>query len=193
MTNPELPTNPPQELISKNKDTILEVFVSNNTDEVLDLIRANRDHWSHLPERLGLIDKREDVEKYITTQKDEANRQFAVRDSGGKLVGIASIRMAEGDDETEGKKVGILAYYIDEQSQGKGYATDAAILATQYALSFMGYEQIIAHVLPENSASQKVLEKAGYLQNGTIQKTYWKKTYEFTEYYFPLDTTPNLP
>lgn len=58
-----------------------------------------------------------------------------------------------------------LGYYIDEAHTGRGFATEAVLLALQFAFE-IGLHRVQAAVLPRNVASRRVLEKAGFHREG---------------------------
>ena len=51
---------------------------------------------------------------------------------------------------------------------GKGYASEAVSAVVGWALSQPGVTRIEAETDPDNAASQRVLEKAGFLPTGTV-------------------------
>jgi Acetyltransferases, including N-acetylases of ribosomal proteins len=55
-----------------------------------------------------------------------------------------------------------IGYAIGEKHQGHGYATEAVMAFTNVAKERYGLEVLYGEVLPDNCASVKVLEKAGY-------------------------------
>lgn len=61
-----------------------------------------------------------------------------------------------------------IAYGIDPPHQGRGYATEAATAMTTYALRSAQVRRVIAHTLPEQSASTRVLAKSGYRNIGEV-------------------------
>jgi len=61
---------------------------------------------------------------------------------------------------------GYLGYWIDAEHQGKGLMTEAVRAATGFALSAAALHRVQAAVMPRNTASQRVLEKAGYRREG---------------------------
>ena len=61
-----------------------------------------------------------------------------------------------------------IGYGIDEEFQGKGYATEAVKLALVWAFGHAGVAAVEAETDPDNSASQKVLAKCGFKATGTI-------------------------
>lgn len=63
-----------------------------------------------------------------------------------------------------------IGYSVDGQYQGKGYATQAVKLATDYGFKILRLHRIEAGVMPKNIASQRVLEKNGFVREGLARK-----------------------
>ncbi|WP_164919115.1 MULTISPECIES: GNAT family N-acetyltransferase [Acutalibacteraceae] len=59
-----------------------------------------------------------------------------------------------------------LGYRLDEKNQRKGYMTEAVAAVTDYAFRELGLHRIEGNVMPRNQASLRVLEKAGYREEG---------------------------
>lgn len=59
-----------------------------------------------------------------------------------------------------------IGYYMDQQQNGKGYMTEAVILAVDFAFKELELHRIEAGVMPRNIKSMKVLEKAGFHKEG---------------------------
>ncbi|WP_420848824.1 GNAT family N-acetyltransferase [Paenibacillus antarcticus] len=66
-----------------------------------------------------------------------------------------------------------MGYYIDQQHNGKGYATEAVSLCLSNAFDEIGLHRVEAGVMPRNLPSIHVLEKAGFRREGLAQ-TYLK-------------------
>lgn len=59
-----------------------------------------------------------------------------------------------------------IGYFVDEQSNGRGYATEAIRLAVELAFTEMGLHRIQAAVMARNPGSLRALEKAGFRHEG---------------------------
>ncbi|MDK8184035.1 GNAT family protein [Paenibacillus sp. UMB4589-SE434] len=59
-----------------------------------------------------------------------------------------------------------IGYYLDQHHNGKGYATAAVSYCVNYAFDQLGLHRIQAGVMPRNIPSKRVLEKAGFRQEG---------------------------
>lgn len=63
-----------------------------------------------------------------------------------------------------------IGYFLDRMQNGKGYATEAVRLITEYAFHELKLHRIEAGAMPHNLASIRVLEKAGFHKEGIAQK-----------------------
>lgn len=59
-----------------------------------------------------------------------------------------------------------LGYWIDEERGGRGVATEAVRRAVAHAFGPAGLHRVQAAVIPRNAASIRVLEKAGFREEG---------------------------
>jgi RimJ/RimL family protein N-acetyltransferase len=78
-----------------------------------------------------------------------------------RLIGMCSFT---GSPDSNG--VVEIAYGIAPDYQGKGYATEAAAAAVQFAIDSGEVALIRAHTLPATNASTRVLEKCGFHRAG---------------------------
>ena len=60
-----------------------------------------------------------------------------------------------------------IGYGISTEYQGRGYATEAVDAMVAWALRQPGVRRVDAETEPDNRASQRVLEKCGFLPAGT--------------------------
>jgi RimJ/RimL family protein N-acetyltransferase len=61
-----------------------------------------------------------------------------------------------------------IGYVVIERARGRGLASTAVSLVTDWALSTAGLVRVEALVEPSNAASQRVLEKAGFAREGRL-------------------------
>lgn len=74
-----------------------------------------------------------------------------------QLIGWCGLNFLPETDEVE------LKYLLAEEFWGDGIATEASRVSLNYALTATDLDQIIGLLHPENTASQRVLEKVGML------------------------------
>ena len=63
-----------------------------------------------------------------------------------------------------------LGYWMGKPHAGKGLMTDAVITLVRHAFDRLGFHRIEAACLSTNSASRRVLTKAGFTAEGTARK-----------------------
>ena len=68
-----------------------------------------------------------------------------------------------------------VAYIIDIPQRGKGYATEAVQILVDYLFLTRQLERIQALIDVENTTSQKVIERAGFLREGELRNAYWPR------------------
>ena len=61
-----------------------------------------------------------------------------------------------------------IGYGILEEYQGQGYATEAVGATVNWALLQPGVTRVEAETEPDNQASQRILEKCGFLPSGIV-------------------------
>ncbi len=61
-----------------------------------------------------------------------------------------------------------IAYAVQPEQQGRGYATEAAQAMTRFALLQPDVQRVHAHTLPEANASTRVLTKCGFRHLGSV-------------------------
>lgn len=79
------------------------------------------------------------------------------------LSPIGSLDLFEFSPRHQRAGVGIL---IDEAHRGKGYAAEALSLLEDYALNTVGIRNLFCNILEDNTESQSLFEKVGYVEVG---------------------------
>lgn len=94
------------------------------------------------------------------------NRQWYavwfIRLYNGEVVGDYCFKGLQPDGSVE------IGYGLLPQYWGNGYATEAIIAAVEWAIKQPGVKRIEAETDPDNAASQRVLQKAGFFPTGAI-------------------------
>src|SRR5438477_8610470 len=88
--------------------------------------------------------------------------------------------------ENKGPEVEI-AYHYARPAWNHGYGTEAAIACLERGFETIGFQRVLAFCYPENTASWRVMEKAGMRPDGTTEyleihmkryvaeKVWWRK------------------
>ena len=85
------------------------------------------------------------------------------RKDDAKVLGL--IHLNQVDFFNRSAEVG---YWLSRKCWGQGYATESLAALTEYALSTLCMDEIVAICHPNNQASLRVLEKTGYRYRKTL-------------------------
>ena len=66
-----------------------------------------------------------------------------------------------------------LGYIFNPRHQRRGYATEAVRALVAHAFSNLGVHRVVANCSPENVASWRVLEKAGFVREARLRRNIW--------------------
>jgi [ribosomal protein S5]-alanine N-acetyltransferase len=170
----------PSELILKKWELLSMENVKTNRltlrsfipDDWQDLLEYLSDRSTFKYEPGNPIDEAE--ARAIAEQRSRTDDFVAVvlKDSG-KLVGHLSFSPID-DAELRTWELG---YIFNPRYQRRGYATEATIAMVRYAFEKLDVHRIVANCNPENVASWKVLERAGFRREGLLRKNiYFRRT-----------------
>jgi ribosomal-protein-alanine N-acetyltransferase len=95
---------------------------------------------------------------YDAYRVDGYGRWAVISKDNREFLGWCGLKNTAGDVD--------LGYRFFRSAWGQGYATEAALACLDYGFRQLDMKRIIARVLPENTASCRVLEKAGMTFSG---------------------------
>jgi RimJ/RimL family protein N-acetyltransferase len=95
---------------------------------------------------------------------------YAVLDGDGTFLGFAGIV-----DLDLAARQGEIGYTVTREARGRGVATRALRLVTDWALDGLGLERVELHIDPENEASLRVAERCGYHREGVLRSVHFKE------------------
>jgi RimJ/RimL family protein N-acetyltransferase len=90
------------------------------------------------------------------------------------------------------RKSAEVGYFIGEDYWNKGIVTVALNLITEYGFRNLNIVRIHSGVYEHNLASQRVLEKCGYIKEGVFQKAVFKKDQFWNEVRYAKVTDPKI-
>lgn len=96
---------------------------------------------------------------------------FSIKDKAGQLLGGIGFMKQELSYLRHSVEIG---YWVGEPYWGSGIATKALKAMVGWIFSNLPIKRITAHVYEENTASMRVLEKAGFAYEGLLKKYYIK-------------------
>jgi RimJ/RimL family protein N-acetyltransferase len=106
------------------------------------------------------------IHRYRTEHAAGTDVHFAVEEScTSEIVGYVAIRHID-REHLEGE----LSFWIDADSSGRGFATEAARAAVDYAFDVLGLNRICAYHMVRNDASRRVLERVGMQREGYLRQ-----------------------
>ncbi len=108
------------------------------------------------PEWLALLEAATEADPWVLGFR-------VVRRSDETVVGTCGFK---GPPSAEG--VVEIAYSVEPDQQGNGYATEAASAAAAWAFQNEAVRLVRAHTLPETNASTRVLSKCGFTHTGEV-------------------------
>jgi RimJ/RimL family protein N-acetyltransferase len=82
----------------------------------------------------------------------------------GEPLGLVSLRIAERDPG-----LAALGYWLRPEARGRGAATAAVQLVARWAFDELGVQRLELTTAPENVASQRVAERAGFTREGILR------------------------
>ena len=127
----------------------------------------NRDIWLNLRDRFPHPYTTRDGNaflKHIRGQRPETAFAIAVN---AEAVGGIGFQLG-GDVERVSAEIG---YWLGQPFWGRGIATEALVALTEYAIATHGLTRVFAVPFAWNTASCRVLEKAGYVLEGRLRRS----------------------
>jgi len=110
------------------------------------------------------------LEAYETGQRDGTRHGFAIEDAEtGAFLGIAGLVAIERDANQ-----GEIGYVVVREARGRGIASRALRLVTDYALGEVGLERVVLMIQTDNEPSIRVAERCGYHREGVFRSLYMK-------------------
>lgn len=159
-------------LLFEGQTCYLRSLAIEDAEEMVQLLVRNREYWSvyeptHRDSYFTAAVQREKIRESIYQARE--NREYSVgifEHETNKLVGHISVYGI--------KRIpflsALIGYSIDEAYIGKGIATEAVQLMTVCVFEQLRLHRVEAYVSPENVGSIRVLEKAGFRQEGLLKE-----------------------
>jgi RimJ/RimL family protein N-acetyltransferase len=91
--------------------------------------------------------------------------EFVIADAAdAEPLGLISLRIAERDPG-----LAAVGYWLRPEARGRGAATVAVQLVARWAFGELGVQRLELTTAPENAASQRVAERAGFTREGVLR------------------------
>jgi ribosomal-protein-alanine N-acetyltransferase len=109
----------------------------------------------------ALEEIRASIQTGIRHQQKYGHQHWAVVEKfSGKIIGACGFNRTENDGEIE------LVFHFENDSWGKGFATEAVKGCIEFASRTLKPTKIVASCHPDNIASKRVLQKEGFTYRG---------------------------
>jgi [ribosomal protein S5]-alanine N-acetyltransferase len=127
----------------------------------------NRNIWINLRDAFPHPYTRRDARDYLRGVRQRAvETTFAIAVDDRAVGGIGFVM--HGDVERVSAEIG---YWLGEPFWGRGIATEALVAVTAHAIAAHGLTRLYAVPFAWNTASCRVLEKAGYILEGRLRNS----------------------
>jgi RimJ/RimL family protein N-acetyltransferase len=107
--------------------------------------------------------------RYETGRSDGTREAFALEDEAGAFLGLTLAPAIDRVTQTVE-----LGYMVAPEARGRGVATEALRLATEWAFAELGAERIELMISVDNPGSKIVAERCGYVCEGVLRSVYVK-------------------
>jgi RimJ/RimL family protein N-acetyltransferase len=110
------------------------------------------------------------LERYEDGWRDGSRAGFAIETHDGAFLGLGMVV----EIEWEGRQ-GEIGYVLSPAARGRGAATRAVRLLTDWCFEQLGFERVELWIDASNAASERVAERAGYVREGVLRSTWFKE------------------
>ena len=110
------------------------------------------------------------LDRYEQGRRDGTSDAFAVEDEAGEFLGCVMAFGIEADART-----GELGYLVAPAARGRGVATAALRLLTEWGFEERGLLRLELMISVGNIGSKVVAERAGYVKEGVLRSLYVKE------------------
>jgi len=130
----------------------------------------NKKIFNNLTDRFPHPFTQESADWFLNWTRSHEPRQILAIDLNGEAIGSIGLHPQEDVFRFNCE----LGYWLAEPFWGKGYTTQAVRLMLDYARKNFEFKRIFARPYGYNVASQKVLEKTGFVLEAKFNKTVFK-------------------
>ena len=123
--------------------------------------------WINLRDRFPHPYTRRDGQRFIRGMREsDPETAFAIAVDGAAVGGIGFV--LQQDVERVSAEIG---YWLGEPFWGRGITTEALAAVTRHAIENHGLTRLFAVPFAHNTASCRVLEKAGYVREALLRRS----------------------
>ena len=120
--------------------------------------------FTRIPENASSDFGRQWLDRYEQGRRDGTREVFAIVDGDEAVVGFAAAVSIDREAATAE-----LGYVVVEQARGRGYASRALSLLTDWGFAELDAERLELLIGVDNGPSKRVAEKCGYQREGVLR------------------------
>jgi ribosomal-protein-alanine N-acetyltransferase len=120
--------------------------------------------WTLVPSPYEEEHARNWIEQTLRDWDDRAHATFAITHERGEVVGAIGLRL-----QRNYALNGSIGYWVAREARGRGVATAALRLLAQWAFEEARLPRLELVTDPDNIASQRVAERAGFRREGVLR------------------------
>lgn len=154
--------------MQKAQNIYIRLLSLNDANDILQLEKKNQEFFQaytikRSPDYYTISFHKDLINQKMEKAKKDSEYNFGIfKIDDDELIGTISLfRILRGPLQSA-----LVGYSLDKDHNGKGYATEAVKLVVNYAFTTLQLHRIEAGVMPHNIGSIRVLEKAGFIQEG---------------------------
>ncbi|MBA2442318.1 MAG: GNAT family N-acetyltransferase [Rubrobacter sp.] len=126
---------------------------------------ADPEVMRYLPGTLTREESMRQIERFVRHWEEHGFGLWAVEGkAGGEFIGFVGLMRQ--DDWPVGEHKVEVGWRLDRRSWGNGFATEGAVASLRYGFDRLKLPRIISICDPRNTASRRVMEKAGLTFRG---------------------------
>jgi RimJ/RimL family protein N-acetyltransferase len=154
------------------RDTVrLERFDRSHLDDVASLLEDPEVlRFTRVPEPVPAGFAESWLAVYEDGRRDGTREAFAVIDGAGSFLGVAVAPRIDVPARTAE-----LGYVVAAAARGRGVATEALRLLTEWAFAELGLLRAELLISIDNPASKRVAERCGFVREGVLRSLYFKQ------------------
>lgn len=141
--------------------SVIRPLVPADAEELTEVYRTNREFLRPFeptrPKEFFTVD----FQRARIEQNGDDRWRWAIVHEG-KIVGVITL----GDVLRESLQLANVGYFVAQEYNGRGLASSAVADVVRFAFGEAGLHRLEAGTLPDNRASQRVLEKNGFVRYG---------------------------
>lgn len=142
----------------------------------------NKKIWDNLRDFVPHPYTLENAKEFIFLCQSENSLKAFIIDKEGLAIGVIALTLQQ-DIYRRSAEIG---YWLGEPYWNKGFITQAIKMIVEYGFNHLGLARIYSGVFENNKASQKALEKAGFIFECVFEKAVLKNGQLINEHRYSI-------